>query len=70
MITTERIREITTDRLREWGEIAIAKHTTPAVLLCIGHDQVSGELHLMCPENLDLEGLRKLLQRALDRLAT
>jgi len=68
MITSERIREITSDRLREWGEIAIDKHCTPALLLCVGHDQVSGQIHLMVPDNCDLEDLRSLLLQAIARL--
>ena len=68
MITSERIREITEDRLREWGEIAIEKHTTPALLVCVGHDQVSGEMHLMVPDNFDLEDVRKLLLQAIAKL--
>jgi hypothetical protein len=64
-MTNEQIRTITTSRLREWGQLSIEKHCTPALLICVGHDHAQGNLHLMMPENCEPEWLRNMLEKLL-----
>lgn len=46
-----KIREICTTRLEKWTEVLIKEHCTPGILIGIGHDHVSGEIHLVIPED-------------------
>jgi hypothetical protein len=38
-------------RISEWLGYCIRDHATPVVLLAVGHDEASGELHVYRPED-------------------
>lgn len=62
------IRNITNDRLLEWSETLIAAHATPFVLLGVGHDHASGEVHLCVPKGMPLVEVRLFVRHALNVL--
>lgn len=41
--------EITQDRLKGWTEELAVVHATPFLLVAIGHDERSGEIHVCVP---------------------
>lgn len=55
------VATITRERLAEWQKGCVEAHATPALLLTIGHDDVSGEAHLFVPDVFDNEDILKLL---------
>ena len=50
-MTPEHIAAIVTERLDTWGSAMIDQHVTPYLALGIGHDHVSGQIHLFICEN-------------------
>ena len=66
------VATIATERLFLWTKDCISDHATPALLLSIGHDHVSGEAHLYVPDDATFDkrmvrALLKLALRELDR---
>jgi hypothetical protein len=47
----DQIREICKIRLGQWTEVLVEKHCTPAILIGVGHDEASGAIHIVIPEN-------------------
>ncbi len=64
-IPDERILEICTERLSSWAVDLALDHATPALLVGIGHDQNSGDVHLCMCENMPMEQMEKILRFAL-----
>jgi hypothetical protein len=64
------VAAIVHERLNDWGKDCIRDHATPALLLAIGHDHVSGEAHLYVPDDpaFDNKMIRSLLMLALREL--
>lgn len=62
------VRRITERRLIEWSETLIKFHCTPALLIGIGHDHTSGEIHICIPENTPGPQLELLLEGVLARV--
>jgi hypothetical protein len=67
-MTPETIARITTDRLTLWGQVAIEHHSTPVLMLSVGHDHHSRELNVHSTEKMSdlevllfLEGAAKVL---------
>lgn len=48
MVNVERIAR---ERLRDWQRDCVRDHATPALLLAIGHDERSGEIHVYIPDD-------------------
>lgn len=63
-----KIREICQTRLDQWTEVLINAHSTPALLLGVGHDQVSGEIQLIIPEDCSEDKAIILLTNTLAKL--
>jgi hypothetical protein len=64
------VTAITRHRLEDWGTDCIRDHATPALLLAIGHDHVSGEAHIYVPDDpfFDQKRIAQMLQLALREL--
>lgn len=60
-MTNDQCREICRDRLDSWRDKLVGDHATPAVLIGIGQDHVSGQLYLCVPENFTLADIRTIL---------
>jgi len=67
-MTPENIERITLDRLCMWGQEAIEHHSTPVLMLSVGHDHHSRELNVHSTEEMSdlevllfLEGAAKVL---------
>jgi hypothetical protein len=58
------VEQIIRERFEEWARLAIECHATPVVLLCVGHDEHSGELHVIAAEGLPSLDLAALLLKA------
>lgn len=68
-MTEARIRAINRDRLSSWERKLTQSHATPALLLGIGHDHVSGQVHVCVCEGVSTESIRAFLRMALQELA-
>lgn len=55
MMTAAQIIRINNERLSNWGTQLSDNHCTPAILIGIGHDHRSGELHVCIPENMPMQ---------------
>ncbi|MGA2035902.1 MAG: hypothetical protein ABSG68_26945 [Thermoguttaceae bacterium] len=54
------VETICAERLESWKQRLIENHSTPALLMGVGHDEHAGELHLVVCEELSLEDLQAL----------
>lgn len=54
--------------MARWLEDCVAAHSTPMLLLCVGHDHVSGEVHVMTLKDMNDADLSALLRAALRSL--
>lgn len=64
------VEKICRERMALWTQDAMRDHATPALLLAIGHDHVSGEVHVYVPDDpfFDTRMLVSLLLLALRSL--
>lgn len=62
------IGRIVGERLESWGQRLTEAHSTPVLMLAIGHDHRSGHLTLLVPEGVSKEQLRAFLSFALKYL--
>jgi len=60
-VDLKEISDITVGRLASWSAILIENHSTPGLLIGIGHDHRSGEIHLCIPEDLTQQDVQNLL---------
>ncbi|MFQ6672948.1 MAG: hypothetical protein ACE5KY_06580 [Candidatus Tectimicrobiota bacterium] len=58
------VRAITDERLAVWIEDIVEANATPVLLLAVGHEHRSGEIHLFFPEDLNTVDVMKLMVRA------
>lgn len=65
MATTE---EITRERFASWTKRMSEQHSTPMLLLGVGHDHTSGQLVVLVPEEVTNADVRRLLLYALRKL--
>lgn len=49
------VSAITNDRLDGWRSDCIRDHATPLMLIAVGHDHVSGDIHVYIPKDLPNE---------------
>lgn len=66
----ETILDITTNRLALWGCSAVDLHSTPVLMLSVGHDHKQGVLTLHTTEEMDDAEAMAFLQGAVRVLAT
>lgn len=64
----EELREICYDRVARWIERLIKEHSTPIVLVGVGHDHKSGHLVLLTVEELTNDQIVLFLEAAIDHL--
>lgn len=60
-VQTERI---TRERLDEWAQTLAEHHATPILLVAIGHDETTGQLHVCVPEDVSSATIRQLVAYA------
>lgn len=65
MVETERI---TRKRLDEWATDLEKHHGTPVLMIGVGHDHTSGEVHIYVPKNSSGAFLEALLEGVLERI--
>ena len=58
----EQVAEATALRLSDWGRMLVAKHATPAVLIAVGHDHVSGDVTVLIPDDVTTAEVITLLR--------
>jgi hypothetical protein len=61
-------KKITHERLGRWGKKLATSHATPALLLGIGHDHVSGQVVICVTEDRTDQEIILFLQAAIDEL--
>lgn len=66
------VERIAHERLETWAKDCVRDHATPALLLAIGHDEFSGEVHLYMPDDpyFDQRRVVQLLHMALQELTS
>jgi len=64
-MTQEERDKINAERLTDWGIELAHSHSTAALMVGVGHDERSGELHVCVPANLPTQVLIGFLERAL-----
>jgi hypothetical protein len=67
-MTDGQCAEINDEVLTAWRAIMVKEHCTPAVLVGIGHDHVSGEIHVIHREGTPTFAMVVFLEKALDKL--
>lgn len=60
--------DINIKRLAAWAGILIDEHSTPAILIGFGHDHHSGQIHVVCVEDLKDEELIGMLYYAIRQI--
>ena len=61
-MSPEQVAEVTAFRLSDWGRMLVAKHATPAVLIAVGHDHVSGDVTVLVPDDATMQEVITLLR--------
>lgn len=69
MISTTEIIRINQERFTKWQAVLIDKHSTPAILIGIGHDHRAGEIDVCFPENLPTQLAIAYLARTMMELS-
>lgn len=67
-MTEKRIREITKERLHRWTERLVEQHSTPFVLVGVGHDHNIGQVVVLTCEEATDEQIIATLRGAADLL--
>ncbi len=62
-MTPSDIRLITVRRLDEWRDQCVCDHTTPALMISVGHDLVEGTVGLHVARDMSREQVVALLVR-------
>jgi hypothetical protein len=69
-MTKDEIRRINEEQLKRWTEQMVAQHSTPLLIVGIGHDQHGGQLTVISVDNIDADTLAAYIRHAYDRLKT
>lgn len=62
------VKHICDERLARWKTQLIRRHSTPLILIGIGHDHKSGEITLLCTEDRTDEELLVFMQNTVNQL--
>jgi hypothetical protein len=62
------VKHINDERLGRWKVQMIRRHSTPLILIGIGHDHNSGEITLLCTEDRTDEQLLLFMENAVKQL--
>lgn len=67
---SDKIEEICCERLQRWTFKLLSEHSTPAILIGIGHDHKSGQITVCVPENFtdfEIKGILQVARQHLDK---
>jgi len=67
-MTREDILTLCRERMANWMEYLASKHATPAVIVGVGHDHVSGVLFVCCPQDMPESMLLDMMRGAVEIL--
>lgn len=67
-MNNSKIQEISCERLQRWTFKLFSEHSTPAILIGIGHDHKSGQITVCVPENFSNDDIINILELAILRL--
>jgi hypothetical protein len=59
------VKAITDERLQSWAKQLVDAHATPVLLVGVGHDHVSGQIHVVVTEDMTPVQIRAFLKAAL-----
>lgn len=62
------VKAICDERLARWKTQLIRRHSTPLILIGVGHDHKSGELTLLCTEERTDEELLLVMEGMVNQL--
>lgn len=62
------VKNINDERLGRWKVLMNRQHCTPVLAIGVGHDHVSGKMHLYTTEDMKKENLILFLKAALMQL--
>lgn len=62
------VKHICDERLARWKTQLIRRHSTPLILIGIGHDHKSGEIALLCTEDRTDEELLLFMENVVKQL--
>ena len=61
------VEKINRERLAAWEKTLNEKNATAMIMLGVGHDTASGELHFLIPEGIEMSKLRNFAYAALTK---
>lgn len=61
---SNKLEEICCERLQKWTFKLLSEHSTPAILIGIGHDHKSGQITICAPENFTDFEIKAILKAA------
>ncbi len=66
----QEVQNINRERLAGWAKTLTAEHATAVVVIGVGHDHVSGSMHICIPDDDEVgpDFVRGMLARALKHL--
>ena len=67
-MNNDEIEAIGRDRLESWRQRLVNEHSTPILLVGVGHDHKSGQVTLLMPEEMSDEEVKHFLMGALNML--
>jgi hypothetical protein len=67
-MTKSEIELINVERLDGWEKQLTEHHATPILLVGVGHDHVSGKIHICVNEDFPDQHIQTFLRKALDIL--
>ncbi|KKN32047.1 hypothetical protein LCGC14_0817710 [marine sediment metagenome] len=67
-MTDKELTEIFNERISEWRDRVISLHSTPIILLAVGHDDLSGQFVLCIPKGFTDPQIAAMLEKAIDLL--
>jgi len=62
------IRKIGQERLSSWLNGLVRDHSTPVLMIGVGHDMNSGDIHCWMVEDFEIEGVKFLLKKLLNSI--
>jgi hypothetical protein len=63
-MNADEIRDINAARIRHWQELLVDMHSTAVIIIAVGHDHESGNLHVIMLEDLSNIDAYALLEGA------
>ena len=67
-MTPEKVAAINAERMTSWASHLSSCHATGALLVGVGHDHASGEVHLCLPADISAQWAARVLERCIEML--